>query len=631
LLKTLFYFKITVVSEVQFSQECPEDQSVSPEFYYDISSGKLLVGRAAYEVHIESGGHPADVSSLGDFLMGDAEVIKPVREWRGNNVHANEWTKEECLIAGHWLINALQRQEYGKKYKLNYKLIEKAARMGIFPGTHRLERRFGNVSQFYRDLGSAELKASFNHILPSDAKEYLIDCCDELGSVPTRNELNQAAAIDKNLPSYEVLFERLPGGKNKFAREYGYWTPHEYSLTDCIDWGLDFMLANSGSFPTKDEMDSIYSTQNTGPSSAGIKKYFGSHRVYKAALAVAFDTELELNEERNRSLEKLPQELLEPLKPKDRATTYGRYRVARSLISNPSDAELIGLSSSGASDARFILALQSYLPEVSAGLLSSTASKLGLSSRDWRNDSRLDALGIRKSIEHIMRRNRGELSPEEELIMSDGIANGVDFLTANPYLIRGDRLMWKDHHINFLRSKNLIPTFKRIDKFYGGLKAFGQIIRAEYYRHETMRQQKEEELLAIINIEIENGKLPTELFSAQTGDGELGPDFKLTDHEKIVRYAKLTVLNELMATRYIPRLDTQRQIKICSSADGQSFNSQVRKAANGTALSHIDIETAASILHLSEYVYPELGKNHLQRFIMKSWRSSKNSKRRSAI
>ena len=60
--------------------------SKSPEYFFDISSAQLLVGRTALENHLEVGGHPSD---LLDFS------------------NANGWSREQLLYFGESALTLL--------------------------------------------------------------------------------------------------------------------------------------------------------------------------------------------------------------------------------------------------------------------------------------------------------------------------------------------------------------------------------------------------------------------------------------------------------------------------------------------------------------------------------------------
>src|SRR5690348_17278710 len=113
-------------------------------FYYDQQSDQVLIGSIALEAHIEAGGHPADISSLEDFLASDKEVPDLRPKGKGNEFYAREWERQECLAAGRWLIKVANRRDHGGKYKLEGTLHDKAARLGFIPSRRRIGTRFGS-------------------------------------------------------------------------------------------------------------------------------------------------------------------------------------------------------------------------------------------------------------------------------------------------------------------------------------------------------------------------------------------------------------------------------------------------------------------------------------------------------
>jgi len=261
LLDLYFHLIISVVSEI--------DQ-VEPEYYYDLSSGQVLIGATAYETQIESGSHPADIQPLGEFLVADAEIESPrIRQ------NINGWPKDEILEAGRWLLTILPEPSEPKVKKINERILRRAGQLGIMPGYRQISApaRFGSFGEFYKQLGEIETHRTFIDWTDERVASYVGDLCEKYGRLPTVKEIRARAKADPTAPNYETIYNRF-GGLIPAAEAAGKKPRITWTAAKLINWGVAFMIANEGLRPRTEDVD-FFSKKGLCTSSSTLKKRFG--------------------------------------------------------------------------------------------------------------------------------------------------------------------------------------------------------------------------------------------------------------------------------------------------------------------------------------------------------------------
>lgn len=267
-------------------------EQAEPEFFYDISSDQHLLGQAAYEAHIEAGGHPADIMRLGDFLASELEVEYPAKR-----PGPNSWSKQECLIAGHWLLKILPEPNRPKVKKLNERILRKAGQIGIMPGYRQISSpsRFGSFANFYKALGEIETHRTFTDITDDEVAAYVGQLFDELGRLPTVKEIKAKAKANPYNVNYETIYNRF-GGLIPAAEAAGKRLPQKWSTKKLINWGVAFKIANEDKTPREKDVD-FFSRQKLCVSSSTLSRRFdGRFTSYQESVEAAFE-QLDSNQE----------------------------------------------------------------------------------------------------------------------------------------------------------------------------------------------------------------------------------------------------------------------------------------------------------------------------------------------
>ena len=599
----------------------------------------MLIGDAAYEAYIDAGNHPLDAPTIADAL-NLAGAVPPDEKFE-SSINWSTEPLDSYVSAGQWLIEAAQQISYGKKYKLSKGLIIKANRLGLFPSHEQIvsPNRFGHKAAFYKSIGELGLRVHHPELHNSDARLYLIELSDQKGYFLDEIELDKIAANNPSTPSTRVLESHLGISSTAFAKEYGYWVERAFTAADCIDWGVAFALANLGAKPTTSQMDELYSPSRKGPSTTGIKSLFGNNTLFWRHVETALQTEAQLREATAQKIRddinagNVPFDLLTNFQtPDSAASVYGRYAVIDELFPFLDPKEKKKLAYSELSDARFIFELQAYSSFICADYLSETAAKLGMSRMAWRSTDYIESLRIENAIKSKLNRERGELDLQEEHKMQDSVASGVDFLWANPYLVK-DKLFWNSGHISYLRKKGTIPSRKKTERFFGSTKTYGELILSGYRRQLLDKEEQETDMKQKIAAGLESGLLPPELFHSLNGDdgshldeitanyelrlsGTSNYDYRfdpqrLPIKEQLVRFARYATITEMENSGSLPRLSIPRKISAATVGNTRGFNDEIKSAAGVLLVKAGEIETFASMLGLVEYVYPEQRKAHL--------------------
>lgn len=326
------------------SPETAAEVGAQPEYYYDLSSGSMLLGRAAVESYIESGGHPADIIGLGTVLR-DTDIELPIKS-RG--IDTDDWQRQDYINYGRWLVNIINPPTDRKSKTLNERILARARDLGIGPNPYRLIKTAGfkHTVNFYHELGleNAQLRRD-NHAFDDwdDAKygDYLRSIGAKIGRRPSREDIRSESMDDPTRPSEYHISTRF-GSFGKAMEAAGYTVVANWEEQDYIDWGVRFMQANNGYRPTQSAVDYL-SKLDLGPSATTISNHFGSLREFQAKVEESH--QLNANEAGEQtadtvnelqawiSEDKLPLEVLRGSRtPTEIVRRFALYKVLNSLL-----------------------------------------------------------------------------------------------------------------------------------------------------------------------------------------------------------------------------------------------------------------------------------------------------------
>jgi hypothetical protein len=403
-----------------------EKNGHQPEFYYDVSSSQLLLGKVALDNHIESGGHPADVYRLGSLLRDEELEMGGVND----SMDTKQWTRTDFLSYGKWLINVVDPPTKPKSKTLNVKIVERAKKMGLGAGLDaiRSPHNFGSMRSYYDHLklDNAQrigtYKRKFEDWELNDFVNHIKKVARRLDKKPTKQDLYRMSRRNRKSPSPDIIARRY-GGFRKVLEYAGFPDIHSWEREDFINWGVRCMLANDGKLPTVVMIDYL-SSKKAGPGSPTVIRRFGKVRVFQEETALAYQKEVERRrQDREDKLNiiakgidsgSLPKELFDDVEDESEIIArYGKYLVVRKIGLSPRIDGIINMCASGKNGNGFVPAVKRYaiglygsVASYDAGEIETTAMALGVDEDIWPRDEFMQTLRIIDNQEYLQRAAR---------------------------------------------------------------------------------------------------------------------------------------------------------------------------------------------------------------------------------
>ena len=394
----------------------------SAEYYVDISSEQLLLGKLAVDAHIEAGGNLAYIKNVSSLL--DAKYIG---ETRTLSDEIASWDNQEIIAYGKWLLGMLSSPEDSKQKTLNEGVLRSAWSMGLGPGPWTIRHRFGSVSQFYAEIGAKNTHRAgiFDDWTLEDYVQYVKGVGKATGSRPTLSQLKKRSIKDPFNPDPVGIYKRFKeiGGIRKLQELAGYPVIDFWNDEDFIDWGVKFMKANDGLSPSA-RMIAFLSRKKRGPSTYPIQQRFGGVKKYKDLVTEAFivdKAEKRFSQENklesiSRDLENgsLPTELFKDVEDgQEKIVRAAKYRIAHHLLGPPFADSMMTISSG---KIPFVNGIRKANPTVSAGDIESTALFMDAFDDIWPMDEYLRALRLGEDYDEFTRRELQKRRVKEELV-----------------------------------------------------------------------------------------------------------------------------------------------------------------------------------------------------------------------
>jgi hypothetical protein len=610
--------------EMEFASSHPQDGA---EYYYDLSSGQLLLGGIALDAHFEAGGNPADIRELGPFLRSD-EAIPHKERW---GTRFTGYGNEEILQVSRWLYDVVPEPENPNQKRFTKRIINRASYLDIHPSVRQLRHpdRFGSTSNFFRALGKISANIMYHNVTTDSAIDYVKRKHDELGRMPTERELNALATESSENISYDVLAERIPGGLSRVAKELDYVIARKDS--DYIDWGVEFYAANDFLFPSQDLMY-MFRDQGKSPGYANTKKRWTMDD-YKALIKKNYDEQL-LTLKAVAQAKSFPHEIYHDIHDDYLvATRCTRYMLVCDFAPLLSEEQKIELSVSKLTDGDFAIRLQQYNAMAILPLITERAEQFGVFKNFWRWDY-LKSLEIASVINRKLDQQRGILDSPMKDEMEDAIDMAVDFLVANKL---GEL---RKSTIRFLQKKRLIPGKRRFEYIFQNQTYFNLLVKQKLKRSIVDFEQEQEEADHIIESYLQANALPAEIYyniapgndneevadiirkSYQEGldpsekTGKIIMDAPLTNADFKIRVAKFMLSDTLL-----PGVPIEEKIIISILSRSRSFQSEIKNKDSN--LHSSDIEHEARRMGIANYVY-SVRSQHIDR-LRNLYRQHRNS------
>lgn len=263
----------------KFGLAHPEEfTSLPTAYYFDVLGGQLLVGQAAYDEHIISGGNPADCYELAFLLTNDVRLNCVPEHVRRNNRNTTV-TEDELIDLGVWLKEVVRAEPYNGRLAVS--VMTRAYQLGLLTAGRKKilnSGYFGNMGHFLQAVGveKAVYRGKYDGWSFIDCAEYVKSYSAELealGVKPREVEFIENANKAKG-PSPDVM-QKLTGLPIcELLMLAGYVYARNWTDEDFIEWGVRFMMANEGKVPSMTNIVTL-SAIRRGPGMATLTRRYG--------------------------------------------------------------------------------------------------------------------------------------------------------------------------------------------------------------------------------------------------------------------------------------------------------------------------------------------------------------------
>ncbi|OGL26049.1 hypothetical protein A3E49_03540 [Candidatus Saccharibacteria bacterium RIFCSPHIGHO2_12_FULL_49_19] len=337
--------------------------------WVDITSGDTLVGRAAIDLHIESGGHPLDIMPLAEVLDDKSIDLPKARHYR-------EESREEVLAEAQFISSLMKKGNSAKSLRLH--IARRAIALDLLASEHHIRKlgMFGSLRELQRAVGlyGVDVRNRFSHYSIEDIIDHLQKVTEEEGQKPTNNILLRRIQVEKK----DEIPRRTINRKirvNKALEHLGFldvafWEDHQY-----LNWGADYAMVNGMRLPDRPRMD-ILSARHHGPSAKAVRDKFGGMSSYKEAVrdTLVFRlTELEsaIDEDTVH-----PGLFISASSVADVLVRYETYNLLESLLPHIKRGLKVELVRTGQRASDLVRAIQTFDPQLSWESIEAKAREL---------------------------------------------------------------------------------------------------------------------------------------------------------------------------------------------------------------------------------------------------------------
>lgn len=382
---------------------------LSTEHYFDRGTGQIIVGRIALNAHLEVGGHPADINTVGELLVSDELDGLSADYYHPRTV--SHWTASEAVTYADWLAGQVAKIE-GRR-KLTQPILRRGHIMGlgISPNQIVSPQRLKSLAELYQRVGRVE--ATTNRIFDEVSLEELVadlfELGRKLGRKPTEKDVNEQARQDKRYASSDIYHKRA-GGLRAALDLAGWPDIYSWDLEDHLAHGRNFVRANEGLQPSQLAWDFL-SRNKKGPSASILRyKFHGGFSEFKLMVSASLDKE---NQELRLSREEkmleiqadiesdaVPQQLFDGVESEDeKILRHSKFLVLKN-IGIPDNAELetqIKVCSTGLTERNFAASVKKINENstlVTTADVEVAALYLGVFDYIWPLDTSVKSLRI---------------------------------------------------------------------------------------------------------------------------------------------------------------------------------------------------------------------------------------------
>lgn len=363
--------------------------------WFEMSTGSLVVGEAAYEERLEQA-PPGDLVPLADLLLGNVSLEGAAKAPEGT--YEKPTSNESLEQYGKWLIKVARERD--PKAYLKTAIMQRANDLGIGMGPSNITKRYKSFNSFREKVDTPRYSA--HRTYQGWTIEDFIKNARKLsthlhGRKPTGSDYFKWARSG-NGPSPNIIFEQL-GGVRLLNSYLGFPDISAFEYEDYVDWGVRVMRTNNGQRINLVSI-TVLSKRSTGPSEGMIYKNFGSIPNFADTVAKQYEISATQQEEaateQTRIYDSLNPELIADTvewSDEQKQAFIARYRVAKHCLLGVPQCEIVDVAKRNTRE--FINALIKNDPNLTAGHVEVLAESLGVFDIIWNlypNDERTLAL-----------------------------------------------------------------------------------------------------------------------------------------------------------------------------------------------------------------------------------------------
>lgn len=589
-----------------------------PKYYIDITTNQQLIGDAAYELHLEAGGHPADIREVASFIYSDEPIPNPIH----NNPDFTSLSVAAAVERGRWLYNVLEQSDIERpggvsKRVINDRAIGRAAAMGLHASIKQLEQAEKPLrpTDLYKLIGNISAYRHFDGLTTTRAIEYLREMSERLGRMVTVEDIEKAAADSLYLPAFRQTLARIiPGGLSRVAEELGYY-PRSGNPRS---WAASYMIVNNSQRPSPDIMG-VYALQKKGPTKQSLL------RPGETVEAAFNEIQVLMEQEKDKLFDPtknkpIPRNIYDAsLSEAQLISRALRFDMITQLLPTLSSEQISRIVLDDLPEGQLIRSLRKYSLSINWLVMKELSLEYGVLQDMWRS-SFLERLDTGKVLRKHLENARGQLSEEESFVFEDKIDLAID------YLIATNGRMLKTRSIEMLQQAGYLPGKREFEKLYVNAKMFRMLVSNDQKDRLSARIQEIEDEDKAIDEFLAETVLPKELFivfSSGVDNDEaaeilraklpIAPENPLADQDETendsYKYIPLDdesrkkrIARYMLIDKLMPGLPIAEKLVLVVLERSRSFQ---REIANRDASLHLgDIEIVAGELKIARLIYP---------------------------
>jgi hypothetical protein len=261
----------TAESTTLETEKSTKDDKTKPEIYYDLTDGKLIIGRLALESYLFDYGSFANVQELEALLISDDLQVESFAR-----PHiSRKWSNQDMVNYGQWIVGLIEPGGH----ILRQKTLKRAYELGLgpHPDTMIRKNRFLSLKDYFKaiDFKGRSRYKQYDDWEFEDFVKHIKNVIDEIGVTPTRAMLSQRIKEGHDEPSPKIIDK--VGGLSNILESAGLNRYNKKTdRNSCIERGIHF-FNEFGRLPNAKDID-----ENSDlPSRFPVNKYCGGVRSYQ--------------------------------------------------------------------------------------------------------------------------------------------------------------------------------------------------------------------------------------------------------------------------------------------------------------------------------------------------------------